>query len=121
MPRRLAEQPLWLRLLVAALILIACVLLLLVVGLLLEQDRPVAQQSVDLYAGIPVDQHLLALDKRALSEAYHAQALKLWGVLLADGARDTVPFTRGMTNLRRAYGLAAKQIEQREQKLEQQK
>jgi hypothetical protein len=71
-----------------------------------------------LYQGIPVDAHLLELDKRALSEAYHAQVLKLWAVLLADGARDTAPFTRGMANLRRAYGLATAQIEQREQQLE---
>jgi len=73
------------------------------------------QSEPQLYQGIPLDAHLLELDKRALSEAYHAQVLKLWSVLLADGARDTAPFSRGMANLRRAYGLASKQIDQREQ------
>jgi len=85
--------------------------ILLVFWLLPTAGEP---RPAQLYAGIPLDAHLLALDKRALEEAYLAHATKLWGVWLADGGRDSGPISRGLANNRRAYGLAAEQIERRE-------
>jgi hypothetical protein len=80
-------------------------------------EAPAAPQGTDLYGDTPIDATLLKLDRRALDEAYHAQLLKLWGVWLADGARDPKHFKNGLGNARRAYGLALEAITKREQDL----
>jgi hypothetical protein len=74
-----------------------------------------AVTEVNLYGDVPLDATLLRLDRRALDEAYHAQLLKLWGVWLADGAKDPSRFKAGLGNARRAYGLALHEITKREQ------
>ena len=75
----------------------------------------------DLYAGIPLDAHLLELDKRALAEAYHAQLLNLWAVWLKGQAGDPQYFSNGLKIARRAYKQASEQIVKREQEAEQRK
>ena len=78
-----------------------------------------SEAEPNLYAGIPLDRHLLELDKRALNEAYHAQIIKLFQVWLTDGAHHPGPITKGLQNARRAYNLATQQIAVREKELEQ--
>lgn len=78
-------------------------------------------QRAELYEGIPFDAHLLALDKRALDEAYHAQLLKLFGVWLSSQAGDTRAISNGLHIARRAYSQAAAQIAKREQEQQQRK
>jgi hypothetical protein len=89
-----------------------------------EQSHPYQLSAVnstytrtDLYAGIPLDAHLLELDKHALAEAYHAQLLNLWAVWLKGQAGDPQYFANGLKIARRAYGQAATQITKREQEL----
>jgi hypothetical protein len=81
-----------------------------------EEAPGQAITEVDLYGDQPLDAALLALDRRALDESYHAQLLKLWSVWLADGAKNPDNFQRGLANARRAYGLALHAITKREQK-----
>ena len=76
-------------------------------------------EEVQLYRGIPTDAHLLELDKSALNEAYHNQAVRLFGVWLSGGVKEATYFTNGLHNARRGYNLAAQQIEKRERELEQ--
>ena len=85
-------------------------------------DGSESQEAPQLYQGVPFDANLLALDRRALDEAYHAQILKLFGVWLSEGAKDPRFFTNGLQIARRAYSQAAQQIAKREQQvLEQEK
>lgn len=79
-------------------------------------DDAQAQATVPgLYDGVPTDATLLQLDRQALDEAYHAHLIKLWGVWLADGARDARRISNGLHIARQAYGQAAAQIAKREQ------
>jgi len=91
-----------------------------------ETSQPYHLAAVDnpadaskIYEGIPVDAKLLALDKRALDEAYHAQLQNLWLVWLKGQAGDPTYFTNGLKIARRAYGQAVEQIARREKQLEQ--
>ena len=70
-----------------------------------------------LYQGVPLDAHLLRLDRRGLEEAYHQQVIFLFTVCLKDGCKDATYFQNGLRNARRFYGEAAKQIAQREKEL----
>ena len=70
-----------------------------------------------LYEGVPFDGHLLALDRRALDEAYHNQLLLLFSIWLKQQAVDARQITNGLQLARRAYNQAAGQIARREQAL----
>jgi hypothetical protein len=70
-----------------------------------------------LYEGVPFDANLLALDRRALDEAYHNQLLNLFSVWLKQQAVDARQITAGLQIARRAYNQAAGQIAKREQAL----
>lgn len=74
-----------------------------------------AAPQPDLYQGIPMNEKLLELDKQALDRAYEQQILKLWGVWLTEGAKDSAHFKNGLHNARRAYGMASQAIAKREQ------
>jgi hypothetical protein len=78
-------------------------------------------KELDLYQGIPLDEKLLQLDRRALDEAYHAHVIKLWNVWLSDGAREAQRITNGLRIGRESYAQAAAQITKREQQQEQRK
>jgi hypothetical protein len=69
----------------------------------------------DLYEDVPIDANLLAIDKRALDEAYHAQIIKLWTVWLTQGAGDATHFRNGLRTARSAYSQATQAIAKREQ------
>jgi hypothetical protein len=77
-----------------------------------ESQQPGPPQ---LYEGVPFDAHLLALDRRALDEAYHQQLLLLFGVWIRQQAADARQITNGLQLARRAYNQAAGQIARREQ------
>ena len=64
---------------------------------------------------LPIDGRLLALDKRALDEAYHEQILLLFSVWLKQQAGDSTNFNNGLRIARRAYKEAADRIQTREQ------
>jgi hypothetical protein len=70
-----------------------------------------------LYENVPFDAHLLALDRRALDEAYHNQLLLLFSIWIKQQAKDPTQITTGLQLARRAYNQAAGQIARREQAL----
>jgi len=84
-------------------------------------DDAQAQQEPRLYQGIPLDTHLLELDKVALEEAYHQHLIRLWNVWLTDGAKESQRIKTGLRIARQAYHIAAQEIEKREQEIEQRK
>jgi hypothetical protein len=76
------------------------------------------KEQPTLYGSIPFDPALLALDRRALDEAYHEHLLKIWGVWLSSGApEDARNFRNGLNIARRAYGQAREQLRKREEQL----
>ena len=71
-----------------------------------------------LYEGLQLDPILLALDKKALDEAYHEQLLKLISVWLSTGnVDDARNFRNGLRNARRAYGILRDAILAREKQI----
>lgn len=83
-------------------------------GYRLQAQRAEIDVNADLYGEVVLDMRLLQLDKRALDDAYHEQLLRLWKVWLTEGAKDPQFFQKGLSNARRAYNHAAKQIADRE-------
>lgn len=67
-----------------------------------------------LYQGVPLDSHLLALDKEALEEAYKQHVMLLFSVWLKDDVNVVHRVNRGLANGRKAYHIAAQRIEERE-------
>jgi hypothetical protein len=88
-------------------------------GYLSDRWQVEAAPQVDLYSGVPLDANLLAADRKALDDAYHAHLIRLWNVWLTDGAKDATNFRRGLTIARGAYHQAAQSMSKREQDLEQ--
>ena len=100
--------------LIAALALVALLLIALAFKTMAQQP----QQPPLLYENIPFDATLLALDRRALEEAYHQQLLRLMSVWLSSGApEDAKNFKNGLIIARRAYAQARDQIRKREEQL----
>jgi hypothetical protein len=106
---------------IALAIVVVVVALLILMGLsrIAAEAQP-RQEATILYQGVPLDAHLLQLDKRALEDAYHNQILHLFTIWLKGQAKGTEEITNGLQIARRAYNLAARQIKKREQELEQQ-
>jgi hypothetical protein len=112
-------EQLTLRQRVGLLILVVIIVLLAMMFLVPSEQAPgqAITESSQLYQGIPLDAHLLRLDRRALEEAYHQQVIFLFTVCLKDGCENTTYFANGMANARRFYSEAAKQIAVREKEL----
>ena len=78
-------------------------------------------QPIDVYAGIPPDTKLLALDKQALEQAYTARLIRLFDVWLSSTqGQDATAFQNGLRIARRGYTLAAQALARREQEIERQ-
>jgi len=78
-------------------------------------------QPIDVYAGIPPDTKLLALDKQALEQAYTARLIRLFDVWLSSTqGQDATAFQNGLRIARRGYTLAAQGLARREQEIERQ-
>lgn len=102
----------------AVAIVIAALLLLLILTKLFGDDAQAKDQDFQIYQGIPLDAELLDMDKRGLKDAYHNQVLHLWEIWLRGGVRSNEEISAGLKNARRAYEIAAKQIELRERQLQ---
>src|SRR5215467_3866029 len=78
-------------------------------------------QPIDVYAGIPPDTKLLALDKQALEQAYTARLIRLFDVWLSSTqGQDATAFQNGLRIARRGYTLAAQGLARREAEIERQ-
>src|SRR5262245_10068048 len=78
-------------------------------------------QPIDVYAGIPPDTKLLALDKQALEQAYTARLIRLFDVWLSSTqGQDPTNFQNGLRIARRGYILASDALARREQEIERQ-
>ena len=79
-------------------------------------------QPIDIYADIPPDTKLLALDKQALEQAYLARVIRLFDVWLTTSAQgqDATQFQNGLRLARRGYTLAADALTKREHDIERQ-
>jgi len=78
-------------------------------------------QPIDVYAGIPPDTKLLALDKQALEQAYTARLIRLFDVWLSSsGGQDPTQFQNGLRIARRGYTLVAEALARRETEIERQ-
>ena len=79
-------------------------------------------QPVDVYADIPPDTHLLALDKQALEQAYLSRLIRLFDVWLSSTqGQDATNFQNGLRIARRGYILAAQALAKRELDIEKQR
>lgn len=67
-----------------------------------------------LYQGVPVNEHLLRLDKLALDKAYEQHVLLLFSVWLKDDISVVHRINNGLRRGREAYLQAAARIEERE-------
>src|SRR5215831_10982520 len=110
------------RIIVAAAIVLAVLLVLLGLSRWIGDSAAAQQRNPGdpplLYEGLQLDPILLALDKRALDEAYHDQLLKLFGVWLSSGSIDEARnFRNGLRNARRGYALAREAISAREKQI----
>lgn len=109
------------RLVLIAFLATAMVVFLLTMSLAASRARRAyglasVEPTSQLYQGVPLDDHLLRLDKLALEEAYRTTVVRLWGVWLSSGApKDAAAFQSGLAILRRSYALAAAQITKREE------
>ena len=78
-------------------------------------------QPIDVYAGIPPDTKLLALDKAALEAAYTARLIRLFDVWLSSTqGQDPTNFQNGLRITRRGYILASEALARREAEVERQ-
>ena len=93
-----------------------------IVLLTFGQSVALAQgQPMDVYAGIPPDTKLLALDKAALEAAYTARLIRLFDVWLSSTqGQDATAFQNGLRITRRGYILAAEALARRENEIERQ-
>jgi len=87
-----------------------------------EQSVALAQaQPVDVYADIPADTHLLALDRQALEQAYLARLIRLFDVWLSSTqGQDATNFQNGIRIARRGYNLATQALAKRAAEVEKQ-
>ena len=118
---KLEDLTLWQRILVATIIVVATFFILLALTRLFgtadAQQRNPGEPPL-LYESLQLDPILLALDKRALDEAYHDQLKKLFGVWLSSGGpEDARNFRTGLRIARRSYDLARDAIQAREKQI----
>jgi len=71
--------------------------------------------SRDPYEGMPLDAHLLELDREALETAYKERLVKLFDNYLTHGTSNAAYFINGLRIARRGYNNAAAAIKRREQ------
>ena len=115
----LLEQLTWWQRVLLLVFIVAIILLAMMFLLspIQEGQGQAITEPPQLYQGIPLDSHLLRLDRRGLEEAYHQQVINLFLVCLKDGCKNPEYFANGMRNARRFYGQAAAQIAEREKQL----
>ena len=87
-----------------------------------QQSVALAQgQPIDVYADIPADTHLLALDKAALEQAYTARLIRLFDVFLSSTqGQDPTNFQNGLRIARLGYTRASQALAKRAAEIERQ-
>ena len=76
-------------------------------------------QPIDVYADIPPDTHLLALDKQALEQAYLARIIRLFDVWLSSTqGQDATNFQNGLRIARLGYTRASQALAKRAAEIE---
>jgi len=119
--RRLEDFTIWQRIVLAIVIVAATFFALLALSKLFGEAAAQQRNPTDppiLYEGLQLDPILLALDKRALDEAYHEQQKILSGVWLASGGpEDARNFRNGLRIARRSYDLARDAVAAREKQI----
>src|SRR5262245_24739989 len=107
------------RIMVAVAIVVAVWLALLIATHIFGGDQAEGQTDPPpIYQGLPFDPSLLALDRKALDEAYHQQIVKLFTVWLSQGApEDATNLKTGLRIARRAYSQTTEQLRRLEQQL----
>ena len=96
-------------------ILIGIVTIVVVMILIFLAERAGGEESI--YQGVPLDEHLLRLDKEALEEAYKAHVQLLFSVWLKDDIKVVHRINTGLANGRRAYFMAREKLEERERQM----
>jgi hypothetical protein len=99
------------------LIAMACLLTLALIGYLSGGWEAEGEESEQIYQGVPIDEHLLQVDKEALELAYKDHLKLLFSVWLKDDITTVHRINNGLRGARRAYTHAAEQIEKRERAL----
>jgi hypothetical protein len=94
------------------------VVVVFIVSLLLMFVQAESEETEQIYQGVPIDGHLLQLDKEALELAYKDHLKLLFSVWLKDDISTVHRINTGLRNSRRAYAHAAEQIERRERALQ---
>ena len=112
-----AQPPLLRRAIIAFAIIVFVLLLMALIGWMSGGWDEAEGATPDFYQGIPLDEKLLTLDKRALDEAYHQHIIKLWNIWLTDGAKEATRVHNGLRISRQSYEYAAAQITRREQEI----
>jgi hypothetical protein len=113
----LEDMTIWQRIALTLVIVLVILFALALIGWSSGRwDEAPAQEQ--LYQGVPIDQHLLAIDKRALDDAYRDHLKLLWSVWLKDDVKVTQRINNGLRISRHAYAVAAEQIERREREAE---
>ena len=82
-----------------------------------EAEGQAITDPPQMYQGVPLDAHLLRLDKQALETAYQQQLIFLFTTCLKDGCKNWTYFHNGVLNARRFHNEAAKGIAAREKEL----
>jgi hypothetical protein len=98
-----------------AIIALAVACLLAYVLLSFARDDVGSQEQ--LYQGVPLNEHLLQVDKEALELAYKDQLKLLFSVWLKDDITTVHRINNGLRNARSAYAHAVEQLERRERQL----
>jgi 5-bromo-4-chloroindolyl phosphate hydrolysis protein len=93
-------------------IVIALVAILLASLILWSAAEGETQEQI--YQGVPLNEHLIKVDREALEAAYREQIKLLFSVWLKDDISVVHRINTGLRRAREAYGLAAAKIEERE-------
>lgn len=91
--------------------IVVIVIIMAIYGCVRDADH--AEGAEQLYRGVPLDEHLLELDKKALELAYQDHLKLLFSVWLKDGISVADRINKGLRTSREAYGIAAARIEER--------
>jgi hypothetical protein len=94
------------------------VIIVFIVTLLLMFVPTEGEPAEQLYQGVPLNAHLLQVDKDALDQAYKEQLKLLFSVWLKDDVSVVHRINTGLQRARQAYAHAAEQIEKRERALQ---
>lgn len=95
---------------------VVIMIIMAIYGCATDDEQAQSATAETLYQGVPLDTHLLALDKEALEEAYKQHVMLLFSVWLKDDVNVVHRINKGLENGRRAYRAAAQKIEERETK-----